>query len=91
MWCALGFLVILPDWYRGKIYESDSMDKLVAFVKEETKWDDMRKIWEEKIKPFANANGAQVFGAIGTCWGTYPVLKLNALEEFKVGVHMHPR
>ncbi len=26
----------------------------------------------------------------GTCWGTYPVIKLSALPEFKAGVSAHP-
>ena len=26
----------------------------------------------------------------GTCWGTYPVLKLSAYPEFVAGVGMHP-
>ncbi len=87
-----GYMVILPDWYRGKMQDpADGMDKLVAFIKEETKWDVIKADWDGKIRPYAERHGAKIFGSIGTCWGSVPVLRFSAdPDTFRAGVSMHP-
>ena len=42
------------------------------------------------VLPFAKELGATSFGAIGTCWGSYMVVRQGAYPEFKAGVSMHP-
>ena len=60
----LGFLVILPDYYRGKM-KDPAEDGLVEFVTAETQWSKLKLDWEEKIAPYAKKHGAQVFGSVG--------------------------
>ena len=68
--------------------DKDTMD----FIKTRTMWQKLSSDWETKIKPFAEKHGAKRYGAIGTCWGTYMVLKLCSLEGqgFRAGVSWHP-
>jgi len=104
-----GFMVILPDWFRGKMQDpAEGREKTVAFIREQTQWDSLRRTWQEKIKPYADSHGAKTYGAIGdlmprmyftefnclsigTCWGTYLSVRLGSMDEFKTGVHLHPR
>ena len=46
--------------------------------------------WENKIKPYSEKHGAKTFGAVGTCWGSYVVLRLAEFVEFQAGVSFHP-
>ena len=50
----------------------------------------MKGDWENKIKPYAEKYGAKTFGAVGTCWGSYVVLRLAEFVEFQAGVSFHP-
>ncbi len=76
-----GYLVILPDWYRGKLQDpAEGPEKLVPFIKAETKWDVIKSDWQKKVRPFAEKSGAKVFGTVGTCWGSVPVLRLCGEE-----------
>ena len=34
--------------------------------------------------------GCKSFGAIGTCWGTYPVIRMSESVDIKAGISMHP-
>ncbi len=61
---SLGFLVLLPDYFREKPVEPTD-PTIMDFVKEKTQWDDLRKDWEEAIVPYANKHGAKAFGVIG--------------------------
>jgi len=83
-----GFMVILPDYYKGDFVVTKD-DTLVDFLKKHTKWENLKADADKVIK-FAKGKGAKVFGPVGTCWGTYPVLKLSAYPEFMAGVGMHP-
>ena len=40
--------------------------------------------------PYAEGHGCKTFGAIGTCWGSYMVVRLAADPKMKAGVSMHP-
>ena len=44
----------------------------------------------DKILPYARAQGATVFGSVGTCWGGYMVARLSSYGEFRAGVSLHP-
>ena len=50
----------------------------------------MKVDWEEKIKPYAEKHGAKTYGAVGTCWGSYVVLRLAEDVGFQAGVSFHP-
>ena len=50
----------------------------------------MKGDWENKIKPYSEKHGAKTFGAVGTCWGSYVVLRLAEFVEFQAGVSFHP-
>ncbi len=106
-----GYLVIMPDYYRGEMCDPfKDGAKVPDFVKKHTQWANLKADWDNKVRPYAEKNGAQVYGAvgtkimnqkketylkdplyfIGTCWGSYPVVKLSADVAFKAGVSMHP-
>ena len=58
-----GFLVILPDYYRGEAVKAID-DTLMDFIKKHSKWDNL-KADADKVIAFAKAKGAKVFGSIG--------------------------
>ena len=61
-----GYMVILPDWYRGKLQDpAEGMDKLGAFIKAETVWETIKADWDNKVRPYAERHGAKTYGAIG--------------------------
>ena len=61
-----GYLVLMPDWYRGKIQDpDDGIPELVAFVKRETNWTLLKREWEDIVRPYAIKQGARIFGTIG--------------------------
>jgi len=86
-----GFLVIIPDYYRNGDGRDPTKDTdMVQFIKEKTNWTKLQVDWKEKILPYAQKNGAKSFGAVGTCWGSYMVVRFSSLPEFKAGVSYHP-
>jgi len=85
-----GYMVILPDFFRGESRDVTAPD-LGVWLKEKSVWLGQRqKDWVEKILPYARAHGAEVFGAVGTCWGGYMVLRLSSYGEFRAGASFHP-
>ena len=58
-----GFLVILPDYYRGEAVKAID-DTLMDFIKKHSKWDNL-KADADKVIAFAKGKGAKVFGSIG--------------------------
>ena len=40
--------------------------------------------------PYAEEHGCKTFGAIGTCWGSYMVVRMAAHPKMLAGVSMHP-
>ena len=85
-----GYLVILPDFYRGEMRNPFTDTDLLDFCKNVTQWDKLKSDWENKIKPYSEKHGAKTFGAVGTCWGSYVVLRLAEFVEFQAGVSFHP-
>jgi len=83
-----GFLVILPDYYRGT-FQIPWLPGAKEFLKKQSNWTSIKSDFD-LVKEFAESKGAQTYGAIGTCWGTYPTIRLSTLPEFKAGVSMHP-
>jgi len=91
LFASKGYQVLIPDYYRKGEGRNPFVDKdLMEFIKARTIWDNLQKDWLEKIRPYAEKHGAKRFGAIGTCWGTYMVLKLGGLPDVFAGVSWHP-
>ena len=55
---------MMPDFYRGEWCDPTS-DKTVQFLKDKTKWENLKVDWQTKVLPFAESKGAKTFGAIG--------------------------
>ena len=58
-----GFMVILPDYYRGDLVVTKD-HTLPQFLKKHTKWENL-KADADKVIAFAKAKGAKVFGTVG--------------------------
>jgi len=93
IWCdslaSEGFLVIMPDYYRGEFHDK-TVPGLPEFIKKQTQWTKLKQDLEEIVLPIAKSLGGSSFGSIGTCWGSYLVLRESAYPEFKAGISMHP-
>lgn len=64
----LGYMVILPDYFRGKMIDphKEPMEDVIAFTRTHFNWaGKMKEDWEKKVKPYAEKHGAKTFGAIG--------------------------
>ena len=46
--------------------------------------------WKGAVLPYAKDHGCATFGAIGTCWGSYMVVRMAADPLVSAGVSMHP-
>ena len=46
--------------------------------------------FEDKVIPFAYEKGAASIGTIGTCWGSYMVVRQSSNAAIKAGVSVHP-
>ncbi len=61
-----GFLVLMPDWYRGETSDSHAeMQVLIDFTRRHTQWENFLRDWNDKIKPYALKHGARSFGTVG--------------------------
>ena len=61
-------MVIIPDYYRGKICDvtKENLDTIMTFLKTESVWDGkLKEDWEKSVCPYATKNGAISFGTIG--------------------------
>merc|ERR1712200_261596 len=86
-----GYLVIMPDFYRGDMCDpAAEPDRIGGYIKDVTKWPSLKLDWEKKVKPYAEKNGAKTYGSVGTCWGSYVVLRLAEDVGFNAGVSFHP-
>jgi len=90
MFADCGYLVLIPDWYRNGEGKAPTEPDVVEFLKSKTQWTSLATDWTEKVLPYAKSLGAKRFGAIGTCWGSYMVLRLSAEADFFGGVSWHP-
>ena len=74
LFAEAGYLVIIPDFYRGSWKDPSSPD-VVSFLQDQTQWAKLSQDLDTIVMPFARSKGGQVFGALGTCWGSYMVLR----------------
>ena len=54
-----------------------------GFLKEHTQWKPLKEDWEQKIRPFAEKKGAQVYGTIGKFIENFNILKCQKIFLFK--------
>ena len=66
-----GFLVIAPDYFRGKTFKGES-DDLESFIHDHSEWNKIRRDFYGLILPFARKKGA--VGQIGTVGNTIEVI-----------------
>lgn len=94
LFAAEGYFVIMPDYFRGDWMDPTAptftYPKMVEFVKRTTTWSGVLESDCKKVLSYAKQHGAERFGAVGTCWGSYPVVKMAAWDEVKCGVSIHP-
>jgi len=85
-----GYMVILPDFFRGDWRDIADPD-LEEWIVKQTDWAGQRQFeWVEQLLPYARSHGAETFGAVGTCWGATMVMRLSSYGEFKAAACMHP-
>jgi len=89
LFAEAGYLVIMPDFYRGT-WKNPTEPDVVQFIKDQTNWAKLQQDLEKIVFPFAKSKGATSFGALGTCWGSYMVLRECAYDQFKAGASWHP-
>ena len=80
-----GFTVLIPDYYRGEAAKKHTINrKLGIFIKRQTHWEKLKKDWKEVVLPYAKRHGCTSFGAAGTCWGSYMVVRWQFNYPLKV-------
>jgi len=89
LFAEAGYLVVIPDYYRGTWRDPTAPD-VVQFIKDNTSWDKLRVDIDNIVLPFVKSKGATRIAAIGTCWGSYLVLRLGAYPEVVAGASWHP-
>jgi len=89
LFAEAGYLVIIPDFYRGTWRDPTAPD-VVQFIKDQTNWDKLKQDFENIVLPFAKSKGAAKFGSVGTCWGSYMVLRMSSYDQFVAGASWHP-
>jgi len=86
-----GYNVLVPDWFRGNNMPGGWFGPdTPAWLAERTNWTNILADWETVIYPFLSKQSPSSIGLIGTCWGSYPVVRLSMLGTVNAGVSMHP-
>lgn len=86
-----GFTVLIPDYYRGTAAKKHTLNRrLGLFIKRNSHWGKLKKDWEDVVLPYAMDHGCTTFGAIGTCWGSYMVVRMSSHPLISAGVSMYP-
>jgi len=85
-----GYLVILPDFFRGDWRGVSAPDLREWLVKQSDWYGSLQADVCDTILPYARAQGAKVFGCVGTCWGGYLVARLSSYSDFRAGASFHP-
>lgn len=92
---AQGFMVILPDYFRGDVPEECGpgdfacWGALVPIMAANTNWTRLEADWN-LVRSWAEEKGVTTFAAVGTCWGSYMTLRMSSLPEVVAGVSIHP-
>ena len=60
LFAEAGYLVIIPDFYRGTYREPTAPD-VVQWLKEVTNWTKLKQTFEDIVMPFARTKGDKLF------------------------------
>ncbi len=87
-----GYSTFIPDYYRGTFIDPSKAPRedTVKFLKEKSNWTGLLKNDWLNVKDYAKRQGCSTFGTIGTCWGTYVVIRMSEDVDVKAGISMHP-
>ena len=58
LFAEAGYLVIIPDFYRGTYREPTAPD-VVQWLKEVTNWTKLKQTFEDVVMPFARSKGEE--------------------------------
>ena len=88
-------MVLIPDYYRGVSFDPTTKARHITlqFLTDQSKWSNNGQLFQDYsiVKSYAKENlGCKTFGTIGTCWGTYAVLRMSEDVDIKAAVSMHP-
>lgn len=86
-----GFMIIMPDVYHGtNITEQGGFgsETGMAFLKGKD-WPSLEPELDACIK-YLKDNGVSKVGALGFCWGAWPVFKLSSKGAIDAGCSCHP-
>jgi dienelactone hydrolase len=85
---AAGYLVVMPDYFRGRTADTEDWKGLAI---DHANWKAMADDFKTTLD-YILANGGQAghIGTIGFCWGTWPVVKQSSYPEIAGGAHCHP-
>jgi len=92
---AQGFMVILPDYFRGVVPEECGPGDfacwagLVPVMAAVSNWTQLEADWG-LVRSWAEEQGVTSFAAVGTCWGSYMTIRMSSLPEVVAGVSVHP-
>jgi len=84
-----GYFVILPDYFHGDHRNPFEAKDLPEFIKKTSHWSKLKEEIDTVVA-FAKTKGAISFAGVGTCWGSYPVVRMSATNLLSCGVSMHP-
>ena len=90
----LGYLVILPNFFRGDGYKFKDVNLFTLFsvIKraKANSWEKRRDDFYKIIYPYLEKKGVKRIGMMGFCWGGYIVFCASADERINAGVSCHP-
>ena len=90
LFSEFGYMVIIPDYFGNGSSIIPWYPNATELIKEQSDWTNLEKTWKEIIFPYAESNGAKKFGVLGTCWGTYLVMRLSSDPKVSAGISWHP-
>merc|ERR1711892_649924 len=85
-----GYNVLIPDWFRGSNMVGFFGPITQAWLTSVTNWTNIQSDWENVIFPYIEKESPSSIGMVGTCWGSYPVVRLSMLDTISAGISMHP-
>ena len=59
-----GYMVLIPDYFRGGS-QHPREPGVPEFLRQHTQWENLRRDFQDKIKPYALKHGAKTFASVG--------------------------
>ena len=57
-------MVLIPDYFRGS-WQDPRQPGVPEFLRKHTQWDNLKRDYLDRIKPYAVRHGAKQFAAVG--------------------------